>query len=93
MSYFRLLQALWIVPLIFHPSQLFWVSAQVCNADSGGVCAAELDKKHNDVEGVLQSLFNWFRAEGGFIHPSIRVGYKLIPDDDGLQHMVCTRYC
>jgi hypothetical protein len=84
MSYFRLLQALWIVPLIFHPSQLFWVSAQVCNTDAdGGVCEAELDKKHNDVESVLQSLFNWFRAEGGFIHPSLRVGYKLIPDDDG----------
>lgn len=79
MPYFRLLQALWIVPLIFHPSQFFWTRAQVCNAD--GVCEAELDKKHDDVEGVLQSLFNWFRAEGGFIHPNLSIGYKLIPDD------------
>ncbi|KAL3936125.1 MAG: hypothetical protein SGBAC_008493, partial [Bacillariaceae sp.] len=60
-------------------------NSQVCEVGEGGVCAAvDSDADENDlmeqddVEESLQSLMDWIREKGGFIHPSLGVGYNFL---------------
>ncbi|CAJ1931008.1 unnamed protein product [Cylindrotheca closterium] len=63
-------------------------NAQVCEADDGKVCAAvdnnDTDElvKSDELEESLQSLIDWIRGKGGYIHPSLSVGYSLLHNNE-----------
>ena len=59
--------------------------AQVCKNDGDTVCAAvdnADDVEENEVADSIQRLIDWVREKGGFIHPSLRVGYSYLRDNE-----------
>eukprot|EP00980_Cylindrotheca_fusiformis_P018572 scaffold6155_cov108-Cylindrotheca_fusiformis.AAC.7 len=74
------------------------VVAQVCSNDDNsepGACQAPAENAQvgsngmgsdEIVEEAVQSIVTWVRDQGGFIHPSLAIGYKLKPDDEQVKN-------